>query len=152
MVLVRCLFVRFCFSMHTKGLFTFPATSSSQSRLLDLLGPSSHKELSVGTQVGTSLDFSLSFLLYPRRRSYRSKSLTKAGLPGLIRLPLCTHRIFPLVFSVPTHIHAAYQLKALPRNIKKHIFRMKNVEPMPPLYEHEEGMQKTYAPGGVGAA
>ncbi|KAK7685296.1 hypothetical protein QCA50_011659 [Cerrena zonata] len=53
------------------------------------------------------------------------------------------------VFSVPTHIHAAYQLKALPRNIKKHIFRMQ-VEDMPPLYEHEGA--KTYAPGGAGHA
>ncbi|EMD37517.1 hypothetical protein CERSUDRAFT_114155 [Gelatoporia subvermispora B] len=57
------------------------------------------------------------------------------------------------VFSVPTHIHAAYQLRALPRNIKKYIFRMKNVEPMPPLYEHEGAIgEKTYAPGGTGHA
>ena len=54
------------------------------------------------------------------------------------------------VFSVPTHVHAAYQVKALPRNIKKHIFRMK-VEDVPPLYEHEGGM-RTYAPGGSGHA
>ncbi|ETW80957.1 major facilitator superfamily [Heterobasidion irregulare TC 32-1] len=56
------------------------------------------------------------------------------------------------VFSVPTHTHAAYQLKALPRNIKRHIFRM-NVEDVPPLYEHEGAIgEKHYAPGGVGAA
>ncbi|KAF5354424.1 hypothetical protein D9758_010723 [Tetrapyrgos nigripes] len=60
------------------------------------------------------------------------------------------------VFSVPTHIHAVYQLKALPRNIKKHIFRMK-VKDVPPLYEHEGavgalGGMKTYAPGGAGHA
>ncbi|TFY58958.1 hypothetical protein EVG20_g7967 [Dentipellis fragilis] len=56
------------------------------------------------------------------------------------------------VFSVPTHIHAAYQLKALPHNIKKYIFRMK-VDPLPPLYEHEGAVgEKHYAPGGVGAA
>ncbi|KAH8107850.1 MFS sugar transporter [Cristinia sonorae] len=56
------------------------------------------------------------------------------------------------VFSVPTHTHAAYQLKALPRNIKKYFFRMK-VEDVPPLYEHEGVIgQKTYAPGGAGHA
>ena len=57
------------------------------------------------------------------------------------------------MFSVPTHVHAAYQLKALPHNIKKYIFRM-NVEPLPPLYEHEvaPGEKKHYAPGGAGHA
>ncbi|KAI0070188.1 hypothetical protein K474DRAFT_895367 [Panus rudis PR-1116 ss-1] len=54
------------------------------------------------------------------------------------------------VFSVPTHVHAGYQLKALPRNIKKYIFRMK-VKPLAPLYEHEVGIgEKTYAPPGAG--
>ncbi|CAL1708147.1 unnamed protein product [Somion occarium] len=54
------------------------------------------------------------------------------------------------VFSVPTRTHAAYQLKALPRNIKKYIFRMK-VKDMPPLYEHEGAIgEKTYAPPGAG--
>ena len=53
------------------------------------------------------------------------------------------------VFSVPTHTHAAYQLKALPNNIKKYIFRMK-VEPLPPLYHHEG--EKTFAPTGAAAA
>lgn len=54
------------------------------------------------------------------------------------------------VFSVPTRTHAAYQLKALPYNIKKYIFRMK-VDPLPPLYEHEGGIgEKTYAPMGAG--
>ncbi|KAH9940403.1 MFS sugar transporter [Epithele typhae] len=54
------------------------------------------------------------------------------------------------VFSVSTRTHAAYQLKALPHHIKKHVFRMK-VKPLPPLYEHE-GMigEKTYAPAGAG--
>ncbi|KZT72160.1 hypothetical protein DAEQUDRAFT_664568 [Daedalea quercina L-15889] len=56
------------------------------------------------------------------------------------------------VFSVPTHTHAAYQLKALPHNIKKHIFRM-NVGDLPPLYEHEGAIgEKHYAPGGAGHA
>ena len=41
-----------------------------------------------------------------------------------------------VVFSVPTWTHASYQLKALPRNIKKYFFRM-DVEPLPPLYKHE---------------
>ncbi|KAH9935571.1 uncharacterized protein B0H18DRAFT_976314 [Fomitopsis serialis] len=40
------------------------------------------------------------------------------------------------VFSVSTRRHASYQVKALPHNIKKYIFRMK-VEEMAPLYEHE---------------
>ncbi|KAH9967661.1 hypothetical protein BGW80DRAFT_1340738 [Lactifluus volemus] len=54
------------------------------------------------------------------------------------------------VFSVPTHTHAAYQIKALPHNIKKYIFRMK-VDPLPPLYEHEGALrEKHYAPGGAG--
>ena len=54
------------------------------------------------------------------------------------------------VFSVPTHIHAAYQIKALPHNIKKYIFRMK-VKPLPPLYQHEGAIgEKTYAPAGAG--
>ena len=47
------------------------------------------------------------------------------------------------VFSVPTRTHAAYQAKAVPRNIMRYIFRM-NVEEMPPLY-HYEG-DKTFAP------
>lgn len=63
------------------------------------------------------------------------------------------------VFSVPTHVHAAYQLKALPHNIKKYFFRMK-VKPLPPLYEHEKvavdedegAVKRQYAPGGDGHA
>jgi sugar porter (SP) family MFS transporter len=56
------------------------------------------------------------------------------------------------VFSVPTDTHAAYQIKALPHNIKKYIFRMK-VDPLPPLYEHEGAIgEKHYAPGGAGHA
>ncbi|KAJ3713395.1 hypothetical protein F5878DRAFT_396322 [Lentinula raphanica] len=56
------------------------------------------------------------------------------------------------VFSVPSHTHAAYQLKALPHNIKKYIFRM-NVPDIPPLYEHEGVIgEKTYAAGGMGHA
>ena len=56
------------------------------------------------------------------------------------------------VFSVPTSTHAAYQIKALPHNIKKYIFRMK-VDPIPPLYEHEGAIgEKHYAPGGAGHA
>ncbi|OBZ72713.1 Polyol transporter 5 [Grifola frondosa] len=43
-----------------------------------------------------------------------------------------------VLFSVPTHMHAAYQLKALPHNIKKYFLRMK-VKDLPPLYEHEGG-------------
>ena len=56
------------------------------------------------------------------------------------------------MFSVPTHVHAAYQLKALRHNIKKYIYRMK-VDPLPPLYAHEvaEG-KKHYSPGGAGYA
>ncbi|THV01101.1 hypothetical protein K435DRAFT_718319 [Dendrothele bispora CBS 962.96] len=54
------------------------------------------------------------------------------------------------VFSVPTHTHAVYQLKALPRNIKKHIFRMK-VKEVPPLYEHEGTIgTRMCAPGDAG--
>lgn len=57
-----------------------------------------------------------------------------------------------LVFSVSTHTHAAYQLKALPHNIKKYIFRMK-VDDMAPLYEHEGAIgEKRYVPGGAGHA
>ncbi|KAH8995253.1 hypothetical protein EDB86DRAFT_1186773 [Lactarius hatsudake] len=56
------------------------------------------------------------------------------------------------VFSVPTQTHAAYQIKALPHNIKKYIFRM-NVDPLPPLYEHDGAIgEKHYAPGGAGHA
>ena len=54
------------------------------------------------------------------------------------------------VFSVPTHIHAAYQIKALPHHIKKYVFRMK-VKPLPPLYEHEGAIgEKHYAPAAGG--
>ncbi|KAH9032648.1 MFS sugar transporter [Lactarius hengduanensis] len=54
------------------------------------------------------------------------------------------------VFSVPTQTHAAYQIKALPHNIKKYIFRMK-VDHLPPLYEHDGVIgEKQYAPGGAG--
>ncbi|KAH8993463.1 hypothetical protein EDB92DRAFT_1815530 [Lactarius akahatsu] len=62
----------------------------------------------------------------------------------------CTHT--DLVFSVPTQTHAAYQIKALPHNIKKYIFRMK-ADPLPPLYEHDGAIgEKHYAPGGAGHA
>ncbi len=69
---------------------------------------------------------------------------------------ICSKDIFIYVpysvFSVPTHTHASYQIKALPHNIKKYIFRMK-VDPMPPLYEHEGVIgEKHYAPGGAGHA
>ena len=52
------------------------------------------------------------------------------------------------VFSVPTRTHAAYQLKALPRNIKKYFLRME-VEPLPPLYEHEVGEGEKRYEGSV---
>ncbi|KAF5386171.1 hypothetical protein D9615_002387 [Tricholomella constricta] len=55
------------------------------------------------------------------------------------------------VFSVPTHIHASHQLKALPHNIKKYIFRM-DVPDLPPLYEHERNVGKIYTAGGSGDA
>ncbi|KAH9934461.1 uncharacterized protein BXZ73DRAFT_45706 [Epithele typhae] len=56
------------------------------------------------------------------------------------------------VFSVPTHTHAAYQVRALGHNLRRHVLRQK-VGDMPPLYEHEGAIgDKTYAPGGVGAA
>ncbi|EKM57086.1 uncharacterized protein PHACADRAFT_160624 [Phanerochaete carnosa HHB-10118-sp] len=56
------------------------------------------------------------------------------------------------VFSVPTHVHATYQLRALPRNIKRYIFRMKSVKPLPPLYGHENPGEKHYAPAASGHA
>ncbi|EJD03083.1 proton myo-inositol cotransporter [Fomitiporia mediterranea MF3/22] len=52
------------------------------------------------------------------------------------------------VFSVSTRKHASYQLKALPRNIKKYIFRMK-VEEVEPLYQYEG--EKTFAPTAAAA-
>ena len=56
------------------------------------------------------------------------------------------------VFSVPTHTHAAYQIRAFGHNFRKHVLRQK-VGDMPPLYEHEGAIgEKTYAPGGYGAA
>jgi len=56
------------------------------------------------------------------------------------------------VFSVPSRRHAAYQLKALPHNIKKYFLRM-DVGELPPLYQHEGAIgEKHYAPGGSGHA
>ena len=56
------------------------------------------------------------------------------------------------VFSVPTHVHAAYQVKSFKHTIQKYVFRMK-VDPLPPLYEHEGAIgEKHYAPGGAGHA
>ena len=56
-----------------------------------------------------------------------------------------------LVFSVPTRIHAKYQMKALGRNFQKYVLRRK-VGSMPPLYEHEGAIgEKTYGSGGIGA-
>ena len=56
-----------------------------------------------------------------------------------------------LVFSVPTRIHAEYQMKALGRNFQKYVLRRK-VGSMPPLYEHEGAIgEKTYGAGGIGA-
>ena len=55
------------------------------------------------------------------------------------------------VFNVPTRVHASYQLRALPHNIKKYIFRM-DVPDMEPLYHHERTGKETYAAGGAGHA
>ncbi|KAM5545339.1 hypothetical protein V8D89_000952 [Ganoderma adspersum] len=56
------------------------------------------------------------------------------------------------VFSVPTHTHAAYQIKAFGHRFNKHVLRRK-VGAMPPLYEHEGAIgEKTYASGSFGAA
>jgi hypothetical protein len=53
---------------------------------------------------------------------------------------------------VPSRTHAAYQLKALPRNIKTYIFRM-DVDPLPALYKTDGTIgEKHYAPGGAGHA
>ncbi|KAI9456302.1 MFS sugar transporter [Russula earlei] len=49
------------------------------------------------------------------------------------------------VFAVPTFTHAAYQLKALPHNIKKYFFRMK-VDPLPPLYHFENCRREALRP------
>jgi len=49
--------------------------------------------------------------------------------------------LWRLVFNVPTHVHAAYQLRALPHNVKKHILRV-NMDEFPPLYAHERIMGK----------
>ncbi|KAF8891725.1 hypothetical protein BD779DRAFT_1512721, partial [Infundibulicybe gibba] len=40
------------------------------------------------------------------------------------------------VFSVPTHVHAAYQIKALPHFFKRYVLR-KKIPDLPPLYQHE---------------
>ena len=40
------------------------------------------------------------------------------------------------VFSVPTHKHAAYQLRAAGHNFRKYVLRH-DLDDMPPLYEHE---------------
>ncbi|KAF5370870.1 hypothetical protein D9758_002077 [Tetrapyrgos nigripes] len=54
------------------------------------------------------------------------------------------------VFSVPTHTHASYQLKAVPHFIKRYIFRME-IPDLPPLYKHEGSIgAKTYLPSGAG--
>jgi hypothetical protein len=83
----------------------------------------------------------------------KSALARRVGPRYLLHLPFnpgYTHTY--LVFSVPTYTHAAYQIKALPHNIKKYIFRMK-VDPLPPLYEHEGAIgEKHYAPGGAGHA
>jgi hypothetical protein len=57
------------------------------------------------------------------------------------------------VFSVPTHTHAAYQLREVPIWFKRNVLRNKTVEGQPKLYRHEDnGMTKTYAPPGSGHA
>lgn len=53
------------------------------------------------------------------------------------------------VFSVSTRMHAKYQIRALPRNVMKYIFRMKSVKELPPLY-HYEG-EKSFAPVAAAA-
>ena len=84
-----------------------------------------------------------------RQKRSHSKSWTKV-LTSLTFNVSCTHT--HTVFSVPTYTHAAYQIKALPHNVKKYIFRMK-VDPLPPLYQHEGAIgEKHYAPSGAGHA
>jgi hypothetical protein len=96
-------------------------------------------------------------LFVPETKALSLEELDQGELPfprwPLLGLPLFMHaRGIPLVFSVPTHVHAAYQIKALPHNIKKYIFRMK-VDPLPPLYKYEGVIgEKHYAPGGAGYA
>lgn len=72
-----------------------------------------------------------------------------------LRLGLSTNKtdyIHLTVFSVPTHVHASYQLKALPHNIKKYIFRMK-LDEFPPLYQHEGAIgDMRYSPGETSKA
>ena len=54
------------------------------------------------------------------------------------------------MFSVPTHTHAAYQIKAFGHSVRKHVLRQK-VSDMPPLYEHEGAIgEKHYAPAAGG--
>jgi hypothetical protein len=99
---------------------------------------------------GTLSDSLLSCFLSLRRKRSPWKSWTKVRA-----FSYCFIKCFILahsVFSVPTRTHAAYQIKALPHNIKKYIFRM-NVDPLPPLYEHEGVIgEKLYTPGGTGHA
>lgn len=56
------------------------------------------------------------------------------------------------MFSVPTHTHAAYQVKAFGHNFRKHVLRMK-VGDIPPLYEHEGAIgEEIYSPREFSAA
>ncbi|KAG8686806.1 hypothetical protein FRC11_008342 [Ceratobasidium sp. 423] len=55
------------------------------------------------------------------------------------------------VFSIPTHIHATYQLREVPIWFRRNILRQ-NVERQPRLYEHDETGPRTYAPPGAGHA
>lgn len=100
-----------------------------------------------GTLRGMWSDSFSFFYSCPRRRHSRWKNWTKVGFSPNFWMK---SRLISIstVFSVPTRTHAAYQLKALPHNIKKYFFRMK-VDPLPPLYEHEGAIgEKTYQPGG----
>lgn len=75
----------------------------------------------------------------------KALSLEELDQGSMIRSVFDIHvLIVSTVFSVPTRVHAAYQMKALPHNIKKYIFRM-DVPDLPPLYEHERASQESSA-------
>ena len=109
----------------------------------------------------TRLGWDFQNLRVLRRTSLRARdqgTVSRGTRPGyvisplkLIRAQILTIDLAP-VFSVPTHTHAAYQIKAFGHRFNKHVLRRK-VGPMPPLYEHEGAIgEKTYTSGSFGAA
>ncbi|PIL28560.1 MFS general substrate transporter [Ganoderma sinense ZZ0214-1] len=103
-----------------------------------------HLPIDPHPRAAASSGFFAALLFVPETMALSLEELDQDGGRTLIRAPFS--------FSVPTHTHAAYQIKMFEHRFRKYVLRRK-VGPTPPLYEHEGAVgAKTYMSGSFGAA